>query len=261
MALPFLLDTSTSAFASASSLSVCPFLTREEFECACRAFLDRVHLLGLSAVGWSSIQLVHQVVVSLLSIYVFPAAVGQMEIPATGPILKLSRSIDNVDIHQYNATPAVDTTEPRLEASEDDPEALVRTSRPSTCLLVEYEILLSPTYQVPVLYFMLRGSNLGPLGVDAVYHYLVADQHKKELQSVGVMGGISFGYHPLSETPTFFVHPCNTADAMRQIVGQQNITPEKYLIAWLGLIGNHLGLHLPKELLKLESKEQGNPKT
>ncbi|THC95945.1 hypothetical protein EYZ11_004587 [Aspergillus tanneri] len=239
MALPFLLDTSTSAFASASSLSVCPFLTREEFECACRAFLDRVHLLGLSAVGWSSIQLVHQVVVSLLSIYVFPAAVGQMEIPATGPILKLSRSIDNVDIHQYNATPAVDTTEPRLEASEDDPEALV----------------------LPVLYFMLRGSNLGPLGVDAVYHYLVADQHKKELQSVGVMGGISFGYHPLSETPTFFVHPCNTADAMRQIVGQQNITPEKYLIAWLGLIGNHLGLHLPKELLKLESKEQGNPKT
>ncbi|KAE8376841.1 autophagy-related protein Atg10 [Aspergillus bertholletiae] len=221
----------SSSLSSQRVLSAFPLLTPEEFECACRAFLDRIHVLGnLDGAEWSSVRFVQQ---------------------ATGPILKISRSIHNPHAPSYDniLSASVDTEEPQVETCEDDPEALIRESNSSNCLHIEHDVILSPTYQVPVLYFTLRqDSHPGPLGIDEVYQYLVPDQYRKELQNVGVMGGISFGYHPQFGTPAFFVHPCNTADAMKQIVGQQWVTPETYLIIWLGMVGNRLSLHLPYEL-------------
>ncbi|KAI9039074.1 ATG3/ATG10 family protein [Aspergillus affinis] len=218
-----------------------PSLSPEDFQHACRAFLARVHAVGTSTVGWSSIRLTHPVYLALSLLRHDPV----------GPVLKISRNIDHAGMRQCDTASPVDPEDTQLEATEDDLEAIVRPSDSSAALQVDYEILLSPTYQVPVLYFMLRrGNQPGPMEIDAVYHYLVADQYREELQAVGVMGGISLGYHPQSNTPIFFVHPCNTPDAMRQIAGHQNVTPEAYLIIWFGLIGNHLGLHLPSELLK-----------
>jgi len=70
---------------------------------------------------------------------------------------------------------------------------LVRTDL-NPNLQIDYDIVFSPTYQVPVLYFTLRWHNRqGPLGLDAVYQYVVPDQYRKELKGVGIMGGISFG--------------------------------------------------------------------
>ena len=67
---------------------------------------------------------------------------------------------------------------------------------------VEYYITLSPTYQVPVLYFSLLnclpdtafdGGPAGPDGLDAIYDHVVPPQFKSNLRDVGVMGGISIG--------------------------------------------------------------------
>ncbi|KAB8230666.1 autophagy-related protein Atg10 [Aspergillus alliaceus] len=225
-----------SSLSTQRSLSTFPFLTPEEFECACRAFLNRIHVLGnRDRMGWLSTRLVQQ---------------------ATGPILKISQNIRSNSARHYNnilSRSVVEIEEPQVEVCEDDPEALIRPSDFSNCLQVEHDIILSSTYQVPVLYFTLRrDGHPGPLGLDEVYQYLVPDQYKRELQHVGVMGGISFGYHPQSGTPTFFVHPCNTADAMMQIAGKQRLTPEAYFIIWLGMVGNHVGLHLPHELFATE---------
>ncbi|PKY04011.1 autophagy-related protein Atg10 [Aspergillus campestris IBT 28561] len=213
----------------AHSCSAFPFLTGQEFESACCFLVDRLHMLGDSpAVGcWSSIQLTRK---------------------ATGPILKISRNID-INHHDEDPMGSDRLDESQLELHEDDPEAHVRKSDPRARLQVNYEIIFSSTYQVPVLFFTLRhDSHPGPLGLDAVYQYLVSDQHRNELQSVGVMGSISFGYHPESGTPASFVHPCNTADAMRCIAGQQAVDPDTYLIIWLGLVGSRLGLHLPSAI-------------
>ncbi|KAE8147034.1 autophagy-related protein Atg10 [Aspergillus avenaceus] len=218
-------------------LSTFPFLTLQEFECACRAFLNRIHVLGLEGVRWSSARFAQQ---------------------ATGPVLKISRSICKSSIRHYNILPgSVATAEPQVEICEDDPEALIRTPDPSVCLQIDYDIIWSPTYQTPVLYFLLRHSNHpGPLGIDEVYQYLVPDQYKRELQNVGVMGGISFGYHPQSGIPAFFVHPCNTADAMKQIANPQHITPELYLIMWIGIVGSRLSLHLPREIFEMDGLQK-----
>ncbi|KAK5796785.1 hypothetical protein VI817_006069 [Penicillium citrinum] len=192
-----------------------PFLTALEFERACRGLVDRVCTCttGLEG-GWSSIRLVTQNATSL----------------------KITR---RVKIHDNSEIQSED---------RQDAQALVRTDGRPT-LHIEYEILLSSTYQVPVLYFTLHRDDQGPIGLDGVYQYLVPEPYRKQLKSVGVMGGISFGYHPESGAPAFFVHPCNTADAMGKIADARTVTPETYLLIWLGLVGQCVSLNVPHELV------------
>lgn len=77
-------------------------------------------------------------------------------------------------------------------------EALGRTDLQAK-LQIDYDILLSPTYQVPVLYFTLRWHNRqGPIGLDAVYQYVVPEGLRHQLKSAGVMGAISFGVGALA---------------------------------------------------------------
>ncbi|PYH40535.1 ATG3/ATG10 family protein [Aspergillus saccharolyticus JOP 1030-1] len=211
-----------------------PFLTVEEFDSACCQFCDRVQVLEDS-----------------LNVHFTRRAVG--------PILSIRRRIADVSVSAYDVLCLADESirEWHVGAYEDDPEALIHIPESSVDLDVIYDVHLSPIYHVPVLYFTLRPTgHPGQLGIDAVYQYLVPNQYRKELQSVGVMGGISLGYHPETGSPTFVVHPCNTADAMRQIAGHQRVTPETYLILWLGLVGNHLGLQLPMELFAADEMER-----
>ncbi|KAJ5443879.1 uncharacterized protein N7458_007751 [Penicillium daleae] len=212
-----------------TTLSAFPFLTPDEFDAACRALAERTRSCTAAQLdgGWSSARLVTQA--------------------------------------QAQAQALED------EDEDEDPEALVRTNLHPT-LQIDYDIVLSPTYQVPVLYFVLRWHNhQGPVGLDAVYQYVVPEQYKQQLQNVGVMGGISFGvgahtyvlflslsqtekgktgwYHPESGAPAFFVHPCNTADAMAQVADGQSVTTGTYLLIWLGLVGQSVNLHVPRELV------------
>lgn len=54
--------------------------------------------------------------------------------------------------------------------------------------------------------------------------------------------------HPMTDVPCFFVHPCRTADALREIMGPRKVSELEYLLTWIGLIGASVGLNLPKEL-------------
>jgi ubiquitin-like-conjugating enzyme ATG10 len=61
-------------------------------------------------------------------------------------------------------------------------------------LTIDYDIVLSPTYQVPVLYFVFPSvPHVGTTGLDAIYQYLVPRPYASPLKKSGVMGGISFG--------------------------------------------------------------------
>ncbi|KAL4996846.1 hypothetical protein BDV10DRAFT_195624 [Aspergillus recurvatus] len=205
-------------------LSSFPYLTNDEFESGCRAFLHRVQVIGTLPMPWLSIRF-----------------------QTNGQTLKICQILKTGYDSPARSVNNEDAADSQLEAWEEDPEALIRTSSMRE-LEVDYDILLSPTYQVPVLYFVLRRADK-PLGIDKVYEYLVPDQHRN-IQNVGIMGGISFGYNPVSGTPAFFVHPCNTADAMRDIASEHGISPEAYLIIWLGLVGTSVGLQLSSELFK-----------
>ena len=56
-------------------------------------------------------------------------------------------------------------------------------------------------------------------------------------------------HHPVSDLPSFFLHPCNTQEALLTLTPERSLTPESYLILWLGLMGSSVGLHVPSKLL------------
>lgn len=69
------------------------------------------------------------------------------------------------------------------------------TRYPRSCqktLVVDFSIILSPTYQVPVLWFT-PGQRLldRPWSLDTVYKHLVPNFQQDQLRQVGVLGGIS----------------------------------------------------------------------
>jgi hypothetical protein len=85
------------------------------------------------------------------------------------------------------------------------------------------------------------------------------------MTALGVMGAISHGVshvlgqvsiklasgnqalqeNPITHRPSFFLHPCNTAEAMLNLACGLNITRRNYLQAWLGLVGPAVAFHLP----------------
>jgi len=60
---------------------------------------------------------------------------------------------------------------------------------------VDYHILLSPTYQVPVVYFAptWMDEEGTPLTLKEVYTFIVDVSSKEAIEDVGVMGGLSHG--------------------------------------------------------------------
>ena len=49
------------------------------------------------------------------------------------------------------------------------------------------------------------------------------------------------------EVPAYFVHPCNTAEAL-QSLEKNDVKPAEYLMLWLGLVGGSVQLFVPPSL-------------
>jgi hypothetical protein len=64
---------------------------------------------------------------------------------------------------------------------------------------VDYHVVLSNTWQVPVLYFApVWTDTVEPLSLKEVYEFIVETSSKDAVEDVGIMGGISHGvYLPL----------------------------------------------------------------
>jgi ubiquitin-like-conjugating enzyme ATG10 len=62
--------------------------------------------------------------------------------------------------------------------------------------------------------------------------------------------------HPATNKPVFFIHPCQTAEAMEAIAGNRRLTANEYLLLWLGAFGKCVGLDVPLALAReLDSRE------
>ena len=136
---------------------------------------------------------------------------------------------------------------------------------PNDRLEIDCSIILSPTYQVPVLYFALSSSASIRLGdLDMIYSQMVPANTYGALQRVGVMGGISIAVsscgaliaiadirknHPVTDKPMFFVHPCLTRDALTVVNNGIDLDPLAYLLLWFGIVGASVGLHVPSKVV------------
>ncbi|KAH7417278.1 hypothetical protein BKA64DRAFT_702058 [Cadophora sp. MPI-SDFR-AT-0126] len=130
--------------------------------------------------------------------------------------------------------------------SGDETEALPRYSQYSHQPYVTYEIHLHPTYSMPTLWFTLHDLPMGEptFDLDSVYRYLVPPEFKSKLRAAGITGGVSAAPHPITDVPAFFIHPCQTKEAMENF----ECAMEEYLMVWVGLVGGCVGLWVPPEM-------------
>ncbi|GIZ49619.1 hypothetical protein CKM354_001264800 [Cercospora kikuchii] len=133
---------------------------------------------------------------------------------------------------------------PSDSAEDDDEEALPRppaqrTSQSSTRLT--YDIIHSPSYQVPVLYLSSE-----PLRSP---EWLLECLYDPTAGIVGLRGTVSLTDHPETGRPVFFVHPCRTQEAMMDVLGgREDVDAVEWLFIWFGIIGSAAGLSVPTEL-------------
>ncbi|PVH88216.1 autophagy-related protein-like protein Atg10 [Cadophora sp. DSE1049] len=135
---------------------------------------------------------------------------------------------------------------------KNDVEMMIDTADEDTDQpYVTYEIHLHPTYSMPTLWFTLHDLPMGEptFDLDSVYRYLVPPEFKSKLRAAGITGGVSAAPHPITDVPAFFIHPCQTKEAMENF----ECPMEEYLMVWIGLVGGCVGLWVPPEMVQEEN--------
>lgn len=82
-----------------------------------------------------------------------------------------------------------------MRLTDRSKEALRTQASTSTAdhFTIEYNILLSSSYQVPVLYFIIRDASGNALmDLDQVHAILVPESFRTQVTDIGIIGGISY---------------------------------------------------------------------
>lgn len=116
-----------------------------------------------------------------------------------------------------------------LEAHYQEPE--------NNFTMIVYHIIYSLSYSVPVLYFNAYHENGKLLSLDEIWNKIP----KCYLSEIDKWSTITQQEHPILGIPYFMIHPCYTADFMK------NHSMNNYLITWLSTVGPLAGLKLSLE--------------
>ena len=118
------------------------------------------------------------------------------------------------------------------------PEASQTTT---TLIFMEYHVVHSNSYQVPVLYFNTTYSNGKSLSLAETWRLLSISS------DVDKWGVVTQQEHPYLGRPFYHVHPCHTAQAMGKARGCLGDVDGNwnYLVSWLSMFGLLVGLHVP----------------
>lgn len=162
----------------------------------------------------------------------------------TGQYLRIRQRRATPTNEHGSRHPAVDESD---TIEDNDLEAVCRIHHQDALAgMVDFSIALSPSYQVPVLWFRLSTQTPTDVeAIDRVYSLLVPPATRASLRHVGVLGGISIADHPVSGLPAFFFHPCRTQEVMESLQPTGSMTPVEYLLLWFGVIGAAAGLSIP----------------
>ena len=142
------------------------------------------------------------------------------------------------------------------EIIEDkDPSVLAECPRPSSVAVhLEYHVVYSPSYQVPVLFFTatFQSGKLVPLSdiwkFTSPFH--VTRDFGMEWET------LTQHEHPILCRPFHHLHPCHTAAVMATALqahgplesgakGQRKPESAGYLLSWLAMYGPAIGLNVP----------------
>ena len=145
-------------------LTLFPHLASSEFDEACSALLSRFELHSHHQNEWTAVERVSQNEITYLSI--------------TKPLALHPEAPDTI-------------SEPEeIELNEDDDE--VADSSTSPRAVIHYDVVLSPSYRVPVLYFTISDiQHRYPPTMETLYSHIMPPTFRVQAEHVGVIGGIT----------------------------------------------------------------------
>lgn len=105
------------------------------------------------------------------------------------------------------------------EESHDDSSAEIQQHEAIT---VVQTIHWSKIWQLPVLYFHAHTASGQPLSLEQLVSAgVVRKLSTLPTEEDGGMGGISVADHPRTGLPSFYLHPCNTNDALTSLIHRE----------------------------------------
>lgn len=146
--------------------------------------------------------------------------------------------------------------------SEDADVAYLDRSSCKDCLVhVEYHVVHSVSYQVPVFYFNATFSNGQTLSLEEVWGLLSANFVTQDTNKWGL---VTQQEHPYLGRPFYHIHPCHTATVMGKAmqcfgVGKEEgetsgggETGGNYLVTWLSTFAPVIGLEFSMKYVQWE---------
>ncbi|KAF7331970.1 hypothetical protein MKEN_00077300 [Mycena kentingensis (nom. inval.)] len=115
----------------------------------------------------------------------------------------------------------------RVPVTDNDDSDPATASTPAETLTSNQYIVFSPTFRVPTFYFTLRDASGSPLMLDdlvntTLFHRCALDDTERTSFAATQPGAafplLSQGEHPVLGTPCWFLHPCESAKAVEEIM-------------------------------------------
>ncbi|KAG9453569.1 hypothetical protein H6P81_006473 [Aristolochia fimbriata] len=132
-----------------------------------------------------------------------------------------------------------------------DHDMLVESCDQETCVF-DFHIVYSSSYRVPVLYFYAYRSDGQPLGLADIEHSL--PPHSLKILQEARWTYMTREEHPHLNRPWFMLHPCGTSDWMKLLFDgnlfANELIVKQYLLSWLSVVGQAIGLKIPSGILK-----------
>ena len=101
-----------------------------------------------------------------------------------------------------------------------------------------FSIVYSDTWRVPVLYFTVQDASGNPCPRDQVLSMLPAASQQQDKWDF-----ISYDEHPITGTPSYFLHPCQTQDLL-ELLHHGEKQSSTLLLSWLSMILPAIGFNL-----------------
>ncbi|KAK3831541.1 MAG: hypothetical protein J3R72DRAFT_454768 [Linnemannia gamsii] len=178
---------------------------------------------------------------------------------------------DQLLLDELSDIPGGDDEEQSIDSAQDP---VIETSADITLhyLSVNYHIVFSPSYQVPVLYFNAYRPDGATISLEDIYDSLVPEEWRGAIRNAGLNGGISQQDHPVLNTPYFYMHPCETVPLMETIIQNQSSSSnsivtgakgdgsstsvlENYIMTWLSFTGQAIGVSVPTDMVAASNEE------
>jgi len=123
----------------------------------------------------------------------------------------------------------------------------LHSSENTEFLKFEYQVIYSFSYNVPVLYFTASRQDGKLVSLDEVWDN-VPDVYRERL-AYEKWTFLTQQEHPYLGVPFYQLHPCHTADMMKNASSvseeRESHGSANYLVTWLSTVGPVVGLNIP----------------